>query len=91
MRMTGTPLCFAKRRRQAATSFIWLTEPGADSTLEENIVWTESTIIRSGRILEAASMMSSMQVSQKMKQSSVLLPSLSARILTWAALSSPVT
>ena len=65
MRMTGTPLSLAKRSSIAATSFIWLTLPGVDSTVSVNIVCTESTIISSGRISSASAITDSIFVSVK--------------------------
>ena len=63
MRMTGMPLSLAKRRRVAATSLIWVTEPAVDSTFWQYIVWTESTTIRSGEVSCASAMMFSISVS----------------------------
>ena len=91
MRMTGMPVSFAKRRRMAATSRICVTEPGVDSAVWVNIVWTESTIIRSGIISRAWTITFSMRVSLNMWQFEQSPPSRSARIFTWRALSSPVT
>ena len=91
MRMTGMPVHLAKWRSIAVTSLIWVTEPADDSTLAENIVWTESTTMRSGFRASAWAMMLLMSVSLKMKQLESSPPSLSARILTCLALSSPET
>ena len=85
------PLSLAKRSRVAATSLIWETEPGVDSALWVNIVWTESTIIRSGCRRPASSRTDSMSVWLKIVQPEGSPPSRSARILTWRTLSSPVT
>ena len=91
IRITGTPLSLAKRSSAAATSLIWLTEPGADSTVSVYIVCTESTIIRSGRIASASSMTAPISVSQKTRQLESSPPRRFARIPTCRALSSPVT
>ena len=63
IRITGIPDPFAKRKRVAATSFIWLTLPAVDSTPGQYMVCTESTMRRSGDTLSASRIMASMSVS----------------------------
>ena len=63
MRMTGMPLPFAKRSSAAATSLTCVTEPAVDSTFWQYIVWTESTMTRSGATSSASAMMLSISVS----------------------------
>ena len=91
MSSTGTPLRLAKRRSSAATSRIWLTEPGADSTASLYMVCTESTTIRSGELRSASSITSSMRVSQNIVQPNSSPPRREERILTCLSLSSPLT
>ncbi len=91
IRITGTPVSFANLRSWAAVSFICEMEPGEDSTFCENIVCTESTIIRSGIIPRASARMFSIRVSLYIRQLLSVPPILAALSLTCLALSSPVT
>ena len=85
------PLDLAKRSNCAATSLIWLTLPAVESTVEQYMVCTESTIIRSGAVSWASARMAPISVSLKMRQLDASPPSLSARIFTCFTDSSPVT
>ena len=92
MRITGTLLALAKRSNALAHSRIWVMLPGAESTVSVSMVCMESIITRSGALSLIWSNIFSMLVSHNTDTLSFLPPSMrSARILSWCALSSPLT
>ena len=83
------PAFFALTDSSIQHVLIWLGEPAADSRVEEDRVWTESTTMYAGLILSITSSMDSSLVSQKIWIFSVGRFSLSALSLTCDGLSSP--
>ena len=97
--MTGVPLVFANRKRDAAHSRTCVMLPGLLSTSSVAIVCIESIISISGDKSSVYSNILCREVSQRMLILSRLsllfepcrLSKRSARILSWCALSSPLT
>ena len=85
------PRVLATWMRLAATSRTWATLPAAPSTWALAIVCTESTMTRSGVTASIWPRIVARSVSAARKRDEAMASMRSARSLTWAADSSPLT
>src|SRR5205823_4447663 len=89
-RIVATPDSFATRNSRPAASRTWATDPGAEPSSEAYSVWTESITQTSGRSACRVWQTVSNSVSARISTAPAP-PSRSARSLTCATASSPVT